>query len=306
MREAVSKYLRRLTNTPEHVCPRNFRHCTKCQKYVLVEGFESHDRQMKVCSKCHRAWPVDEIDNHVCTTLHCTLCYFTYPPSDFATHTCERRRCPTCHTYQVEGHVCDQKNCPTCQKVFPSSEFEGHKCERRFCSRCRRWILLSEFEGHVCDQLHCRGKILSAQHGPARAPRGAQRNAALETLIRRLLEHQETSKFPILPEWRIQRQLYEEKSPKLYFYDLETWRSTKPGRHYRWVFSICMRDAARKTIMHTKISQGMTISQLYDASDKIGWEREVLKWYGERSDDVTPGMQFRRDREAKYHLLSYF
>ena len=59
-------------------------------------------------------------------------------------------------------------------------------------------------------------------HGPVTIPRGVQLNAALETLIGRLLEHQETSKFPILPKCRAHRKLYEEKSPKLYFYDLET------------------------------------------------------------------------------------
>lgn len=132
--------------------------------------------------------------------------------------------------------------------------------------------------------------MLFAQHGPV--PRGAQLNAALETLIGRMLEHQETSIFPILPDWRVHRQLYEEKSPKLYFYDLETSRGTKPGTKYHWVFSICMRDAARKTIIHTKISQGMTINQLYDATDVDGWEKVVYKWYGERSDDVTPGVEW--------------
>ena len=76
------------------------------------------------------------------------------------------------------------------------------------------------------SQLRSRaGKMLSPQHGPGTIPRGAQLNAALETLIGRLLEHQETSKFLILPECRAHRKLYEEKSPKIYFHDLETWFS---------------------------------------------------------------------------------
>lgn len=136
--------------------------------------------------------------------------------------------------------------------------------------------------------------MLFNQHGGPKLPKRAQLNAALETLIGKVREHQEKSKFPILPEWRVHRQLYEEKSPKLYFYDLETSRSTKPGTRFPWVFSICMRDAARKTIIHTKISQGMTISQLYDASDKPKWKENVRKWYGERSDDMTPGMEWHQ------------
>ena len=97
-------------------------------------------------------------------------------------------------------------------------------------------------------------KLLSDLHGPAKIPRGSQLIAALETLSGRVREHQETSKFQILPAWQVHRQLYEEKSPKLFFYDLETSWSTKPGTKYRWVFSICMRDAARKTIIHTRIN----------------------------------------------------
>ncbi len=136
--------------------------------------------------------------------------------------------------------------------------------------------------------------MLSDVHGPAKIPRGAQLIAALETLSGRVREHQETSKFQILPAWQVHRQLYEEKSPKLLFYDLETSWSTKPGTKYRWVFSIYMRDATRKTIIHTRISQGMRVNQLYDASDKPGWERDVRRWFGERSDELTPGMEWHQ------------
>ena len=57
------------------------------------------------------------------------------------------------------------------------------------------------------------------------------------------------------------------------------------------VFSIRTRDATRKTFIHTRVSQGMTVSQLYDASDKPRWEKEVCKSYGERFDEVIPGME---------------
>ena len=63
---------------------------------------------------------------------------------------------------------------------------------------------------------------------------------------------------------------------KIYFEEVRKMMySTKPGTRYRRVFSTCMRDAARKTIILTKIRRGMTISRLYDGSDKPGWERDV-------------------------------
>ena len=103
-------------------------------------------------------------------------------------------------------------------------------------------------------------------------------------------EYRESNTFAIMDAWRLHRQLYEERSPRLLFYDLETSYSTKPGKHCRWIFAICMRDAARNIIIHSKVNQGMTVSQLYDASDHPHWHKDVFRWYGERSDEMTTGM----------------
>lgn len=118
--------------------------------------------------------------------------------------------------------------------------------------------------------------------------------AEIETLIGRLREYRENNTFAIVDAWRIHRQLYEERSPRLVFYDLETSYSTKPGKNYRWIFAICMRDAARNLIIHAKVNQGMTVSQLYDASDHPRWQKDVFRWYGKRSDEITSGMDLHQ------------
>ena len=78
--------------------------------------------------------------------------------------------------------------------------------------------------------------------------------AEIETLIGRLRDDRENNSFAIVDAWRIHRQLYEERSPRLVFYDLETSYSTKPGKTYRWIVTICMRDAARHLIVHAKVN----------------------------------------------------
>ena len=116
------------------------------------------------------------------------------------------------------------------------------------------------------------------------------REVRLDAELRVLQDkHYEKQKFPIDSAWRTHRELYEKRSSELVFYDLETSSSFKPGTKYRWIFSICVRDAARNTIVHTKINQEMTISELYQAGGGFRWESDVLKWYGERSNEVTPG-----------------
>ena len=79
------------------------------------------------------------------------------------------------------------------------------------------------------------------------------REVRLDAELRVLQDkHYEKQKFPIDSAWRTHRELYEKRSSELVFYDLETSSSFTPGTKYRWIFSICMRDAARNTIVHTE------------------------------------------------------
>ena len=130
--------------------------------------------------------------------------------------------------------------------------------------------------------------------------RDVRLDAELGVFQDKLREHYETQNFPIVGAWRTHRELYEKRSPKLVFYDLETSFSYKPGTKYRWIFSICMRDAARNTIVHTKANQEMTISELYEAGGGRHWESDVLRWYGDCSNEVTPGITL--SEIAKLHL----
>ena len=52
-------------------------------------------------------------------------------------------------------------------------------------------------------------------------------------------------------------------------------------------------NGAQETVLHAKVSQEMTVSQLYDKMDDKEWHAEVFKWYGVRSNEMTSGMTMR-------------
>jgi len=130
-----------------------------------------------------------------------------------------------------------------------------------------------------------------AQRSNARAQKSKLKDE-IKALRGKMREHRENRLFPILDAWRVHRRLLNERSPDLLFYDLETSFSSKPGTNYKWVFQICMRDAARKTIVSEIISQGMTVNALYDVLDCPEWRRRVRKWYGPRSEEITAGIEW--------------
>lgn len=52
-------------------------------------------------------------------------------------------------------------------------------------------------------------------------------------------------------------------------------------------------NGAQETILHAKVSQEMTVNQLYDKMDDKEWHAEVFKWHGVRSNEMTSGMTMR-------------
>ncbi len=114
-----------------------------------------------------------------------------------------------------------------------------------------------------------------------------------EILMGQIREHRETNIFPIRSSWLTHRQLFEEHSARLLFYDIETSYRKKPGKPYPWIFSICLMNGAQETILHAKVSQEMTVNQLYDKMDDKEWHAEVFKWHGVRSNEMTSGMTMR-------------
>lgn len=304
----------------EHVCEER-KECNHCHCKFPASKLKDHGCQRRRCSKCYKSMPKSDFDKHKCDRHMCRKCNALFSNSTSDMHVCDvenKQRCLICgRSVKIQDMKSHQLNCPMRIKRAQGLYSFTIGCKEPMAppsSKCAKHRGKSRRQKHMQLRPADNSKALIEDYKFRRAMQetflnlwwgkqpvslqGLKLNAEIETLCGQIREHRENNTFPILDAWRIHRQLYEERSPKLLFYDLEMSFSYKPGTRYRWIFSICLRDAARNTILHTRVSQGMTVNQLYNASDEPGWEGEVSRWYSERSDKMTSGMEWHQIAET--------
>ena len=122
----------------------------------------------------------------------------------------------------------------------------------------------------------------------------AVRKVEIERLARVIREYRESHLLPIHPAWRNHRRLYQEKSPKLLIWDLETSGGSCPELGFQRIFQICVMNAAEEVIVYGTINQQMSVNSLYDMNKDIPlWENQCNKFYGSVRQNTRIGILFR-------------
>ena len=118
----------------------------------------------------------------------------------------------------------------------------------------------------------------------------------LEEFTVRVRHYMENDRFPIKPEYRQIRKLWQEKSSNLIVQDLEFVQRTKVAPFARKaIIEICWawyeEESGTSETFQTIIDHGMSVRRMYDIYGSRNVNRGSLKKvYGEPSDNQTEGM----------------